>query len=90
MIEDEEMAREFKLNISKLRPELSWGEIMRPLDRFCSNPTRAADNLVTPPVRRVSPARRLAGRMALAWEEGGVQLVVTRAAGYVSRKVKTR
>lgn len=90
MIEDEEMAREFKLNISKLRPELSWGEIMRPLDRFCSNPTRAADNLVTPPVRRLSPARRLAGRMALAWEEGGVQLVVTRAAGYVSRKVKTR
>ncbi|MEX0790243.1 MAG: glycosyltransferase family 4 protein, partial [Actinomycetota bacterium] len=88
MVEDEELAREFRLNISKMKPELSWEHIMSPLDRFCSNPTRAPDNLVRKPVRRVSPARRLAGRMALAWDDGGPSLVVSRAAGYVSRKIK--
>jgi GT2 family glycosyltransferase/glycosyltransferase involved in cell wall biosynthesis len=88
MFEDDELARECKLNVSKLRPELSWGQIMRPLDAFCSNPTRAADNLVHKPFRRVNPVRRLAGRMALAWDEGGVTLVATRAIDYVGRKVK--
>ncbi|HEX2053853.1 MAG TPA: glycosyltransferase [Actinomycetota bacterium] len=88
MIEDEDLARESKLNVGKLRPELAWGQIIRPLDRFCSEPTRAADNLVRSPIRRINPVRRLAGRMALAWEEGGPQLVATRAVGYVSRKVR--
>jgi GT2 family glycosyltransferase/glycosyltransferase involved in cell wall biosynthesis len=88
MLDDEDLAREAKLNISKLRPELSWGQIMRPLDRFCSNPTRAADNLVAKPVRRVSPARRLMGRMALAWDEGGLGLVASRAVGFAGRKLQ--
>lgn len=88
MFEDEELARECKLNVSKLRPELSWNQIIRPLDNFCSEPTRAADNLIRKLVRRVSSMRRLAGRMALAWDEGGPQLVATRAVGYVSRKIR--
>lgn len=88
MLEDEELARESRLNISKLGPELSWGQIMRPLDRFCSNPTRAADNLVAAPVPGVNRIRRLVGRMALAWDEGGVGLVASRAVGFVSRKIQ--
>jgi len=87
MLEDEQLARESKLNISKIRPELSWGQIMRPLDRFCSNPTRAADNLIAKAVPKVGQARRLMGRMALAWDEGGVGLVASRAAGFVNRKL---
>lgn len=87
MLEEEELAREAKLNISKIRPELSWGQIMRPLDRFCSSPVHAADNMVAKPVPRVGHLRRLMGRMALAWDEGGAGLVASRAVGFVSRKV---
>lgn len=88
MIEDEDLARECKLNVGKLRPELAWGQTIRPLDRFCSRPRRAADNMSRSGVRKTSPLRRLTGRMALAWEEGGPSLVVSRAAGYVSRAIR--
>ncbi|HEX2180235.1 MAG TPA: glycosyltransferase family 4 protein, partial [Actinomycetota bacterium] len=91
MLEDEELAREFKLNVGKLRPELTWGQILKPLDRFCSNPERAADLLdIDRAGARISTRRRLMNRMTLAWEEGGPLLVARRAAGYVNRNLISR
>ena len=91
MLEEEELAREFKLNVGKLRPELTWGQILRPLDGFCSNPQRAADLLGLDRTGvRISARRRLMARMSVAWEEGGPMLVVTRAAGYLNRHLINR
>lgn len=91
MLEDEEMAREFKLNVGKLRPELTWAQILKPLDAFCSNPQRAADLLdIDRTGARISTRRRLIARMSLAWDEGGVLLVARRAAGYLNRNVINR
>jgi len=91
MLEEEELAREFKLNVGKLRPELTWGQILRPLDGFCSNPQRAADLLgIDRTGVRISSRRRLIGRMNAAWEEGGPLLVLRRAAGYLNRHLINR
>jgi glycosyltransferase involved in cell wall biosynthesis len=91
MLEEEELAREFKLNVGKLRPELTWGQILKPLDHFCSNPQRAADLLdIDRAGTRLSTRRRLMARMSLAWEEGGVLLVAMRAAGYAKRNLINR
>ncbi|MDQ4149606.1 MAG: glycosyltransferase [Actinomycetota bacterium] len=91
LIEDESLARESKLNVGKLRPELAWGEVIKPLDRFCSYPRRAPDNLQFRSTRhRINPVRRLAGRMVSAWQEGGPTLVISRTAGYIARPIRKR
>jgi GT2 family glycosyltransferase/glycosyltransferase involved in cell wall biosynthesis len=91
LLEDDEFARECRLNVGKLRPELAWGQIIKPLDIFCSHPHRAPDRLEEGRVGlRMSPRRRLMRRMAAAWDEGGPILVVTRAAGYGKRLVLKR
>lgn len=91
MIEDEELARDCRLNVSKLLPELTWGQVIKPLDQFCSAPHRAADNIqIGRAGVRLSPRRRLMRRMALAYEEGGPVLVVKRGAGYFARHVSSR
>ncbi|MGQ0679150.1 MAG: glycosyltransferase [Actinomycetota bacterium] len=91
MLEEEDLARECELNVGKLRPELAWGEIIKPLDRFCTRPHRAADSLEQGRVGlRLSPRRRLMRRMAAAWDEGGAVLVVQRAAGYSKRHLIKR
>ena len=91
MIEDESLAREFKLNTGKLRPELTWGQIMKPLDNFCANPQRASDLLTVGRTgARISMRRRLVARMNVAWDEGGPILVAKRAAGYLNRHLINR
>jgi hypothetical protein len=86
LIEDESLAHEAKLNVGKLRPELAWQQIIKPLDQFCSRPRRAPDMREhRGPSRGVNPIRRLFGRMVLAWQEGGIRLVLTRTADYVAR-----
>ena len=89
LIEDESLAREAKLNVGKLRAELTWGQVIQPLDRFCSSPRRAPDNReLRPTTRRINPIRRLTGRLVSAWEEGGPRLVLTRGVGYVIRPLR--
>jgi GT2 family glycosyltransferase/glycosyltransferase involved in cell wall biosynthesis len=91
MLEDDELARECRLNVGKLRPELAWGQIIKPLDSFCSNPQHAPDNLeVGRTGQRMSTRRRLMRRMASAWAEGGLFLVISRAAGYFTRHLLKR
>lgn len=91
MLEDDALARECRLNVSKLRPELSWGEIIKPLDNFCSHPHRASDRLREDRTGAgLSPRWRLVRRMGVALEEGGVTLVVVRAADYFRRGFVSR
>ncbi|MEX2586622.1 MAG: glycosyltransferase [Actinomycetota bacterium] len=91
MCEDEELARDCRLNVSKMLPELAWGEVIKPLDQFCSTPHRAADKVNIGRIgNRISPRRRLMRRMASAYEEGGPGLVVKRGAGYFARHLLNR
>ncbi|MGI8426580.1 MAG: glycosyltransferase [Actinomycetota bacterium] len=90
ILEDEELSRESRLNVGKLRPELSWSQIIGPLDRFCSTPRHAADNLETRPIAIQRPFSRLSARAALAWHEGGLTLVAVRARDFLTRLLKLR
>jgi GT2 family glycosyltransferase/glycosyltransferase involved in cell wall biosynthesis len=88
ILQDGELDREFRRNIAGLRPDLSWGNIIKPLDDFCTRPRHAADRLQEGRRgERMTPRRRLVRRMEVALEQGGPVLVAKRAAGYAYRKM---
>lgn len=95
MVEEEDLRRECRLNVSKLRPELSWSQTIRPLDQFCSTPRRAPDKsqirkTATLPASRL---RRLPRLVANTWSEGGLTLVVRRSLdrlGTLARSTRRR
>lgn len=81
MVEDETLAQESRLNVSKLRPELSWSQTVFPLDRFCSAPRRAPDKAEIRPVQSIPSGRirRIPRIVANTWAEGGPGLVMSRS-----------
>jgi len=93
MVEDEELARECRLNVGKLRPELAWSQTIAPLDQFCSDPRRSPDKMEIRPARRPTPARRLT-RLPLgvvnAFKDGGVDMVAARVREFLGTRMRPR
>lgn len=90
LLEDEDLARECRLNVGKLRPDLAWGRVLQPLDEFCSNPRRAPDRSITPKVHARARGRGpgwFAGRTTTALREGGLKLFLWRTRGYLARRL---
>jgi GT2 family glycosyltransferase len=90
MLEDSDFVRECKLNIDKIRPDLSWSKVLEPLDEFCRRPSRAPDRQSREEVEITGTGRRGllwgARRLTHYWRKGGFTLARTQLRKYLAAR----
>jgi GT2 family glycosyltransferase len=95
MFEDADLIRECRLNVDKLRPDLTWSKVLQPLDEFCRKPSRAPDRRSDLEIELELPRRRGIlwgfGRLVHYWRKGGISLARTQFRKYLeARRARAR
>jgi hypothetical protein len=93
---DPATAKSARDNVIDLRPRFEWANTLAPLAEFCRHPHRAMDavgTMVREPAEHRTLGDRLRRESEIAREylaEGGVRMIVRRAAGRIARSIRDR